>query len=169
MIRLLVASGNPSKVEGARKAAERFFGNAVADGIATESGVRDTPIGIGEIMKGLENRLSGITEHDGYGMYVALEAGIVGDMLVTFSLIHLHGRKWAGMSPGYMLPRWIVERVKEGESLAEIAEQVSGTKDIRSRHGLVGFLSGERWKREDLNRMAVEMAIVSSFWERHDG
>ncbi len=162
---VLVATKNPAKLSGVRAAVEKFFGHAEVTGIDTPSGVRDTPTSLEETVEGAENRLNQILRNPGFDLYVSIEAGVVGTTMATLSIISDSRDRWYGMGPGYMLPGSIIGRLENGEKLSEIAEGLSGISEIKSKSGLVGFLSSNRWTRSELTRISVEIALLSMKWK----
>ena len=55
-MKILIGTKNPGKIEGARKAFERYFNNVEIEGIAVNSEVSDQPVN-SEILEGAKNRI----------------------------------------------------------------------------------------------------------------
>lgn len=96
---------------------------------------------------------SGIFEHkiNGKGRYLVYQVACVFDK---------YGNASFGISKGFELSEWMLERIKSGETLGDIAREISGRRDINENEGIVGFLSKNIVTRYDLSYDAVKSAFV---------
>ncbi|KAF4739369.1 hypothetical protein FOZ63_010966 [Perkinsus olseni] len=79
VVRVLVASTNPVKIEAARMGIEPFIKGRelVVSGEATDSGVADQPYGDAETLRGARNRLAALCRGTKQAeFYVAFEGGV---------------------------------------------------------------------------------------------
>ena len=79
-MKVLMATKNPGKIEGAKQAFERFFDNVEIEGISVNSDVGDQPINE-EILQGAKNRVRNLkiyAENNNIkaDFFVSSEAGI---------------------------------------------------------------------------------------------
>ncbi len=61
-MKILIGTKNPGKIEGARKAFERYFSNIEIEGIAVDSEVSDQPVN-SEIIIGAKNRILNLKKY----------------------------------------------------------------------------------------------------------
>lgn len=79
-MKVLIATKNPGKIQGAKEAFEKYFNNVEIEGIPVESNVSNQPFNK-EIFKGAKNRIKNLKEYAKKNniqadFYVASEAGI---------------------------------------------------------------------------------------------
>ena len=79
-MKVLVATKNPGKIEGARRALARYFDDVDLLGISVESNVPDQPLN-DEVYKGAENRIINLKEY-------AKENGIEADLYLSIETAH---------------------------------------------------------------------------------
>ena len=60
-MKVLIGTKNQGKIEGAKKAFERYFENVEIEGISVNSNVADQPVNE-EILKGAKNRVENLKE-----------------------------------------------------------------------------------------------------------
>ncbi len=61
-MKVLVATKNPGKIEGAKQAFEKYFNDIKIEGISVSSDVGDQPINE-EILQGAKNRVKNLKEY----------------------------------------------------------------------------------------------------------
>ena len=79
-MKVLMGTKNPGKIEGAKKAFERYFNSVEIEGIPVNSDVGDQPINE-EILQGAKNRVKNLKEYAKNNniiadYFVSSEAGI---------------------------------------------------------------------------------------------
>lgn len=165
--RVAIGSDNPVKVEAARRAATRLFGQAEVRGFAVASGVAIQPFEA-ETWEGAEERaraaLAAWPECD-FG--VGIEAGLfdieaIGETMdVQACVVVDHaGRATRGQGPGFGYPAHVVEQLRLGRSVGDIVAEMSGIADIGKKAGAVGWLSRGHMTRTALTEPAVLMAFL---------
>ncbi|EJN60695.1 inosine/xanthosine triphosphatase [Halogranum rubrum] len=148
-----VGSGNPVK----RRAVESTFPEATVRAVAVDSGVSEQPVGHEETVRGAENRAHAVLESDtsdrfDYG--VGLEGGVAefegtdGLFLVMWAAMTDGDVVSHGAGPSLELPASIATRIRTGEELGPVMDDVLGTNEIAKREGAAGALSGGRIDRE---------------------
>lgn len=173
-MQILLASTNPNKIEGTKRAFAEFpevFGPA--DKLTVEaqkfpSNISDQPIGYEQTMLGAYNRALNARKSDKnnvYDFYVGIESGIVflnnHPHLTTYGcVIASSGGYYFGSSMLHPLPETVIETLAKGEELAVFAEQITGTHDVRSKGGIAGYLFKNKYTRHDVNYLAVKGALA---------
>jgi inosine/xanthosine triphosphatase len=166
-VTIAVASKNPNKVRGVRKAAARLFGAQGARIVAAdvESGVSEQPFN-GETLKGAINRARRIGRKVKNCDYaVGLESGIfeVGGKFfdVQWCAVLHAGKEHMGCSMGFEIPAAEAERLKKHKiTLGELYYEVTGDREIGVKEGVIGHLSGGLLKRSMMAEQAFLCAMV---------
>lgn len=145
-----VGSGNPVK----QRAAESTFPDATVHAVAVDSGVSEQPFGHEETVLGAENRAHAVLDTDSFDYGVGLEGGVAefdgtdGLFLVMWAAITDGDVVSHGAGPSLELPASIATRVRDGEELGPVMDDVLGTTDVAKKEGAAGALSGGRIDRE---------------------
>ena len=173
-MKVLVASTNPNKIKGTVLAFREFLkviksqAKLYVDSIKVPSGVPAQPIGYDQTTQGAYNRACNAKDTDisqKYVFYVGLESGVVfikdNPYVVTYScVIDKKGIYCFGSSILHPLPSTFKDYLAKGKELAEFAHDLSGVDDIRSKGGIVGYLTNGLYTRTDVNKFAVRGALV---------
>jgi len=140
-----------------------------------ESGVEETPKSLERIMHGAKLRSINLRaicrqQHTEIAFAVGLEGGLfsVEDQpngLLTFlqsrAFVTSNGQESFGASSAILVPRSIADPVVKGqESLAEVIDRTALQKDIRSRQGTWGILSGDVTTRQASFEAALTNALA---------
>ncbi|QLH82560.1 inosine/xanthosine triphosphatase [Halosimplex pelagicum] len=167
MTRVAVGSENPVKVGATERVAGELFGGAVeVCAVAVDSGVPEQPRGRVETLTGAENRAARALEAEpeaGYG--VGIEGGVAdlaerpGLYLIMWAAVTDGERLERGGGPALRLPDGIAERVRSGEELGPVLDDVLGTEDLKERIGAAGVLTGGAIDRES----ALVHAVAGAF------
>ncbi|PSP65447.1 inosine/xanthosine triphosphatase [Halobacteriales archaeon QH_8_67_27] len=167
MTRVAVGSTNPVKVA----ATERIVGGVFdADravvGVAVDSGVSEQPTGRRETVTGAENRAARALEADSDAAYgVGIEGGVAdlddrpGLYLVMWAAVTDGETIERGGGPSLRLPGDIAERVRDGEELGPVLDDVLDTEGVKERAGAAGVLTGDAVDRES----ALAHAVAGAF------
>jgi inosine/xanthosine triphosphatase len=158
-----VGSGNPVK----RRAVEATFPEATVTAVGVDSGVDEQPTGHDETIRGAENRARNVlaTDAGDFDYGVGLEGGVAefdgsdGLFLVMWAAVTDGDRVGHGAGPSLELPTAIAVRVRDGEELGPVMDDVLGTTDVAKRDGAAGALSGGRIDRET----ALGTALAGAF------
>ncbi len=169
MMKILVGSENPVKIEAAKEVFSKYFGQVKVAGIEVSSKVSTQPINE-ETFEGAKNRalqLKKLNEKKNLGadFFVGIEGGITKLYSKWFTLgvgcvIDNQGRVGYGISPYFELPGSIVEQLLSGSELGEVMEKISGKDNIRQREGAIGFLSKGVMNRKNLYIHSLIVALV---------
>ncbi len=167
-MKILVASENNAKIEGTKRAFERFFSDMDVQGISVESDVSEQPMNI-EIYDGAKNRLSNLKKYARENnieadFFVAVESGIT-NLLGNWEIISLavcediNGLESFGTSAGYPVPERYVDDILK-TNIGKVINKVFNTDDKRKSKGGVSVLTKDNMTRFDLTEQAIIMCIT---------
>jgi inosine/xanthosine triphosphatase len=169
-MRVAVGSSNPVK----RDAADRIFPDADVVAEPVPSGVSEQPIGRGETKRGARIRAERALGAGAYDLGVGLEGGVAGvepdsdagdgDLKATDRYLIMwaavtDGDRWGvGGGPSYPLPESIATRIRGGEELGPVMDDVLGASNVAENQGAAGALTAGRTTRTDALATAVAAA-----------
>ena len=167
MMRIIVASQNPAKIEAVREAFSKAFPNVAfeIEGMTAQSGVKEQPTSLEEARQGAENRAknarTAIPEAE---YWVGLEAGIEDTPhgMASSAWVCVVGKERSsfGNSGQFFLPEKIARLVREGKELGEADDIVFGRTNSKQAEGAVGILSHHLYTRSDALCFATVAALI---------
>lgn len=168
-MKILIATKNQGKIEGARKALETYFENVEIEGIPVESNVSEQPVN-DEIYNGAKNRVKNLKEYAQKNnkeadLYLAIESGITNSlgrwMITNIAIIEDNSDfESYGTSPSFPVPERLVQDVID-TNLSEVMDKVFTKDEERhNRGGGIQLLTHEEISRIDLTKMAFIMALT---------
>ena len=167
MKKVVVASGNPVKIQATLNAFSRMFapGRFEVDGAEVASGVGAQPMSDVETMKGAEQRAlaaeEGVPEAD---FWVGIEGGVEendGELLAfAWVVVRSAGFSSRGRSGAFVLPAPVSELVRAGRELGEANDIVFGRHNSKQEEGALGLLTGKVIDRRELYEHAILLALV---------
>ena len=167
-MKILIGTKNPGKIEGAKKAFERYFSNVDIEGIAVDSEVPDQPIN-SEILKGAKNRIKNLKKYAKENkiesdFYIASEAGItnsLGEWIdINCAVIeNKEGFQSIGTSQGFPIPDKYIEEIRKTE-LGKVMDRLFDKKDTGKGQGGISYLTKGEITRIDLTKNAFIMALT---------
>ncbi len=150
MVSVIVGSANSAKVEAARRAFGRCFGEVEVMGLEVDSGVGAQPVGE-ECFSGARNRALAARNQAavrslGADFCLGIEGGLLKLGATWFGVgavcvVDSHERESYGATPIFEMPASIVRRVLDGRELGDIMDEMSGEPDMRRTLGAVGYLT----------------------------
>lgn len=157
-----VASMNKNKVNAVRE----IFPSHEIISVPCESGVREQPIGLPEIIQGAVTRAKTVFGDCEYS--VGIEDGIAqvpmtGSGYMNFCCCAIYDGKaiYLGMGPAFEYPPDCTQRVvDEGITISEAFIPLTEKLDIGHEEGIIGWLTNGKISRKDYTKPAVEMAKV---------
>jgi len=165
-----VGSLNPAKVTPVRDVFAAYWPQAVVEGVAVPSGVPDQPLGEAQTRQGAVNRARGALAHAGAANAwgVGLEGGVIldgqdGRLFGVVAVAHARaGRVEVEVSrtADLRLPPRVAARVRAGEELGPVMDDLLGLRDIKRGVGSVGVLTAGLLTRADVWRQAVVLALT---------
>ena len=173
-----VGSGNPVKREATERAvaaADGFGGNATTEACPVPSGVSEQPRGTPETRAGATNRAEAVLDADrgedggvdaaGYDLGVGIEGGVAeyegsGELfLVMWAAVSDGDRTGVGAGPSLVLPDSIADRVRDGEELGPVMDDVLGESNVARNRGAAGALTAGGVDRTEALATAVSAAL----------
>ncbi len=153
----------------ARLAARPWPANAVElVPVDAASGVADTPLSVEATIAGASRRaLSALAAVPGAALALGLEGGVE---VVSRAPLRVVLRNWAvawdgaregvGSSAGVLLPGAVAVAVLAGEDLAAVIDRWASERDVRSRQGAFGVITGGVLDRSEAFEQAVLTALA---------
>lgn len=162
---IVVGSTNPSKVRPVQDVMSACFPGVEVRGVAVASGVPDQPVGVAETRLGAMNRAAAALAVPGATWGLGLEGGVEFDEAGAawlFGIVAIAGE--GGVSStrtaSMELPRSVGDRVRGGEALGTVIEDLSGVAENNRKTGAFGFLTSGMLERADVWRQGVILALV---------
>jgi len=173
-MKVIVASKNPGKIEGAKIAFAEYFKEFEIEGIKADSDVSEQPVN-DEIYEGASNRVKNlrkIAEEQGKeaDFYVAVESGITNKLgewiIINIAVIEdKNGFKSWGVSAGFPVPQKYVEDIIKTD-LGKVMDIIFNETELRAGKGGIGLLTKDRITRIDLTKQAFIMALTQFINEK---
>ncbi len=163
-MKVAVGSTNPVKIAAVRDVICRVWPEARILSIAVEPGIGSMPMSSAETLLGAENRARNALLQSSADFGIGLEGGVnpeaAGLMLMGWVVIlDRNGRKGVGGASRIPLPEAIAKRVKAGEELGLVMDDILGDQNIKQKGGAVGALTGGLFLRKDAFAIAVAYAL----------
>ena len=148
-MKILIGTKNKGKIEGAKRAFEKYFKDVTIEGISVESEVADQPVN-DEILQGAKNRVKNLKKYAEENMieadfFVAMESGIT-DKFGT----------WLNLTTVYVENKAEVRKKELSYVLAKLFE----SKELKAPQGGIFQLSHGQVTRIDLAEQAFLMALT---------
>ncbi len=163
-MRINVGTSNRIKVNAVRKVVSKLYSKVRIKGVPVDSEVPSEPFET-KVVEGAINRARSSVKDADFG--VGIEAGLfwiepIKDYVDVQCCVVVDkaGRLTFGQGPGFSYPPKIVAMVKQGMTVGQAMEKLTGIKGMGSKHGAIGYLSDEKVIREEITRVAVFMAFL---------
>lgn len=166
MIKIVVASRNPVKMNAVREALFVFLNeNIELLGVSVESGVPDQPMSDAETLQGATNRVENARiQFPGYDFYVGIEGGVEDSVsgLMAFAWIVISNGKKTGKArtASFFLPPEVAKLVHQGMELGDADDIVFAKSNSKQQNGAIGLLTKDVISRKSLYLPAVQMAFI---------
>lgn len=166
MIKIVVASKNPVKLNAVKEGLSAFLNDSVEVlGVSVKSEVSDQPMSDAETLLGAENRVKNAqTQFSGYDFYVGIEGGVEVSVagLMAFAWIVISNGEKIGKArtAGFFLPPSVAELVHQGMELGDADDMVFAKSNSKQQNGAVGLLTNNIITRKSLYLPAVQMAFI---------
>ena len=167
-MKVLIATKNPGKIEGAKKALSRFYENFEIEGINVPSNVRDQPVN-SDIYNGAKNRVKNLKTYANENninadMFLAIESGInnfFGDWIITnVAIIENNQHQSVATSPSFPVPKKYVDEIIATD-LSKVMDKIfEEDKDRGKKGGGIQLLTHGEVSRIDLTESAFVMALT---------
>lgn len=168
-MKVLIATKNPGKIEGAKRALSNYFENIEIQGIPVESNVSEQPVN-DEIYIGAKNRVKNLKKYAKENnleadLYLSIESGInnlLGKWMITNIAVIEDNDSFEsyGTSPSFPVPDKLVEDIINTD-LSQVMNKVFEKDDERhNKGGGIQLLTHDKMTRIDLTETAFIMALT---------
>lgn len=171
--RVAVGSLNPTKVNAAARVLAHLAPGSAVQGVAVASGVRDQPLGWAETTCGAVVRATRAREALSAPYGIGLEGGVLltkrAGWLMGVAAVAAPSGLWQARGGTIRLPPIMVERVRAGEELGPVVDELTGLTEAKAGMGAIGWLTGGLVLREDswVDTLARALApLVHPEWYR---
>lgn len=159
-----VGSLNRVKREAVEAVCRELFGEVTVRQYGVDSGVSHTPSTDEEILRGAAGRAEAAFRASpadlGIGLEGGIEPGPYGPLLKGWVAVYDGAETFAASTPAMPFPRHLFEMVREGRELADVMDEASGKKDVRSNEGAFGILTSNRITRTQSFKLALYCALA---------
>lgn len=175
-MKVLLASLNAAKIQGATEAFEKFFKNVELSGINVASNVSEQPLDE-EIYLGAKNRVKNLIKYAKNNnltadYFAAIESGIsniFGKYVIINAcvIVDKNGYESWGYSAGFPVPKKYVNKIKK-ISLGCVMDEIFNENNLRQQKGGINFLTNGVITRSDISRDSFIMALtqfVNEYWK----
>lgn len=168
-MKVLIATKNQGKIEGAKRALLNYFDNVEIVGIPVESNVGEQPVN-DDIYIGAKNRVKNLKEYAqanniNVDLFLSIESGInnaLGRWMITNIAVIEDNNNFEsyGTSPSFPVPDRLVKDIINTD-LSQVMNKVFTKDDERhNRGGGIQLLTHDKISRIDLTEMAFIMALT---------
>lgn len=160
-----VGSTNPVKIQAAHSIIERIWSDAEIVGIEVDPGVRAMPMSDWECQEGARNRARSARIMSGADLGIGIEGGVYeenGQLMLTAWTVIVNGRGQEGLggSGRIPLPEAIATRIRAGEELGYVMDDVLKEVNIKQKGGAVGALTAGLVLRQEALAQGVAYALA---------
>lgn len=168
-MKVLIATKNQGKIEGAKRALERYFDYVEIEGIPVESNVGEQPVNE-EIYIGAKNRVKNLKEYCKEhnivaDLYLSIESGIhnlLGRWMVTNIAVMEDNNVFEsyGTSPSFPVPERYVKEIIDTD-LSQMMDKIFYKDEQRhNKGGGIQLLTHNQLSRIDLTESTFIMALT---------
>jgi inosine/xanthosine triphosphatase len=160
-----VGSTNPAKVEAVRRILGQLAPGCVLEAIEVPSGVGAMPLGEAAVRAGALTRARAALERTGAEVAFGLEGGAILDGQEAWLTGHVvavtrDGKLGEAAWGRMLLPRVASERLRGGEELGDIIDDLFARKESKRQAGAIGILTEGAMSRTDAFAYLVAMACA---------
>ena len=167
-MKVLIGTKNPSKIEGAKNAFDKFFDNVEVIGVDVSSNVPDQPFNE-DVLQGAKNRVEGVKKYAienniDADFYIAIESGIVDyfDDFINFNISFIEdkeGTKSVGVSQGFPIPKKHIDDIRE-VGLGKVMDKIFSGNELGKSVGGISFLTKGKVTRMEIVENSFTMALI---------
>lgn len=162
-----VGSLNKVKRTAVEAVCRELFGDATVNCFSVASGVAHTPLTDEEIVRGAVNRARAVFRKAPADIGIGLEGGVspgpYGPILKGWAAVFDGTETFVGATPGILLPRHLLGRIRGDKELACVMDEAIGREDVRSNEGAFGVLTQNRITRTESFKLALYCALAPIF------
>lgn len=167
-MKIMIATKNPAKIEGATQAFAEYFKEFEIEGISASSDVSEQPVN-DEVYQGASNRVKNLRKiADEQGKeadyYIAVESGITNQLgewtILSIAVIEdKEGVRSWGISPGFPVPQKYVQEIIETD-LGRVMDRIFHETELRVGKGGINLLTKGKITRIEQTKQAFIMALT---------
>ena len=167
-MKVLIGTKNPGKIEGAKRALEKYYKDFTIEGVKVESNVNEQPVGV-ETYQGALNRVDNLVNYAKENnidadLFMSVESGLTSELgfwaITNIAVVkNAKGEMGVGSSGSFPVPNKYVKAIKQ-ETLGVVMDRIFNEKDLRSSTGGIGLLTNEAITRIDLSAEAFLLALT---------
>lgn len=160
-----VGSTNPAKVAAVRDALARLAPGCLVEAIAVPSGVGPQPVGDAATRAGARERALRARAESGADLAFGLEGGVAFDgpqlwLLSWVAAVDARGREGYASGLRMLLPPGLAPRLRAGDELGTLVDELFGVRDAKSASGAIGLLTAGAVSRTDAFADLVAMSLA---------
>ncbi|MBS3812274.1 MAG: DUF84 family protein [Candidatus Acetothermia bacterium] len=165
MEKIKVGSKNPVKYQAAREAFDLVGWTVEVESLDVDSGVSDQPTSDSEAIEGAITRARNVLRYGGDGLGVGLEGSThdtaYGMFLTGWGcILKDDGSRYLGGGGRLKLPESIARRLRDGEELGPIMDEVTGEEEVKKGPGAIGIFTKGVITRTTAYRNALIFAMA---------
>lgn len=167
-MKILIATKNQGKIEGAKQAFEKFYENFDIEGIPVNSDVSEEPVN-DEIYQGANNRVNNLIKYAKKNnkeadFYIAVESGITNKLgkwcIIQIAVIKdKDGYESFGTGPAFPVPDKYVKEIIDTD-LGKVMDKIFKRDALKNEKGGIAYLTNDVITRYDLTRESFIMALT---------
>ncbi len=163
-----VGSTNPAKLRAVQDVVGAVWPGSEVGGVAASSGVSEQPLTLAQTRRGAVNRArAALRLLPGAALGVGLEGGVRFEgggleRCLLFGVVAVTdgARLELGRTAELRLPPGVAVRLRAGEELGPLMDELSGIQDSKRKAGTVGFLTNGHLSRSDIWQQALMLALA---------
>ena len=163
MLKVSVGSTNPVKVKASEEAFERIGGEVKVDRCDVDSGVSDMPLSDREAIEGAKRRARKAKTMGEYDFGIGIEGSVsdtqFGMFLTGWAFLTDGEVEYLGGGGRLCLPEFIARRIRNGEELGPIMDEVTGKTGVKKGKGAIGVFTDVVITRKEAYRNALVFAL----------
>ncbi|PLW80000.1 inosine/xanthosine triphosphatase [Candidatus Woesearchaeota archaeon] len=165
MVKVIVGSKNPIKIEAVKAAFSNYFKELKVIGISVESDVSDQPKDYDETLQGARNRVLNLRKENDADFFVGIEGGMDKKQDKWFSygcivVLDSSGNEGVGLSSHFETPKKIVKELFNGKELGHVIDDLSSNSNSKQKGGASAFLTNGVLHRKDLYYPGIICALA---------
>ena len=168
-MKVVIATKNQGKVDGAKRALEKYFDNVIVEGIPADSEVGEQPVN-NEIYDGAKNRVKNLKKYCKENnieadLFLSIESGInnlLGRWMITNIAIMEDNTAFEsyGTSPSFPVPERLVKDVINTDFSKVMDKVFEKDEERHNKGGGIQLLTKNKVTRIDLTELAFTMALT---------
>ena len=167
MLKIVVTSKNPVKIEATKLGFEKMFPDIEyeVETLSVSSDVSDQPKSSKETYQGALNRVNNAAQVAEADYYIGIEGGIEDsergmEVLAWIVIRSQDGKYGAGRTTSFYLPESVRKIIHEGKELGDACDLIFNESNMKQKEGTVGILTANNITRTKYYIDPVIMALI---------